>query len=146
MKRIGTVIAKLLTRLDQQGLGPPLVRQSGDCLYHSDDLELRQEAGRYRVAELERGQMIELYCDTDDAAEACDTFARELARRSVFLAARSSQAAIDTLQRVIEQAGLRAYPNHVLSLPDVPATYRLFVPAMEWRQANAIITSMDSEG
>lgn len=139
-------MAALLARLEEQGLGAPLVQRHGERLLHSDALELRHHKDRYRVAELERGHVLEIYCETGDGQEACDAFARQLAARSVFLVARPSEAEIECLWLAIEEAGLHAYPNHVLTLPDIPPSYRLFVPSLEWQRARAVVARLEEEG
>lgn len=139
-------MAALLACLEEQGLGPPLVRLHGERLLHSDALELRHDKGSYRVAELERGQALEVYCETGDAHEACVAFAGLLAARSVFLVACRGAADIESLQRAIEQAGLHAYRDHGLTLPDVPPSFRLFVPALEWHRAKAAVALLEDTG
>lgn len=130
-------MAGLLARLEEQGLGPPLVQLASDRISHSDQLELLRIGGTYRVAEMERGQVVEEYCLTGSAGEALDVFASQLARRSVFLASFSDEASADCLRAALEHQGIRAWPNHVLTLRDIAPLYRLFVPALDWQQARA---------
>lgn len=104
------------------------------------DFDLERSAAKFIVCDRERGEIVQIWLETEDEAEACELYRGELAKRFLFLVGTSCAEAIAGWQAALISAEIEVRRNDIPGYgPGSEPKHRLFVRGEHLGHAQSVL-------